>query len=208
MDLNLVSLIASVVSGAVSAGAIALFVWAERIRSPVLEVVPHPDEPDPNSDHIWLHLVVHNRRPPWILGREVAVDCAAYVSFLDPITEQEVAPQISAHWTSQPEPRAATGGLLPSLIPSATRMNVGFRQEKIDAIIKFSDGSCYVADPWLVYRFPPRASEWGRLRLRANRCIVRVELESANLGRPVTREFRFHNAGVGLADFAWEIHRA
>lgn len=93
MDLNVVSLAASIVSGVISATAIVLFVWAERTRPPVLEVVPDSDAPNAGSDNIWLHLTVYNRKPRWILGREVAVDCAAYVSFLDPDTRQEVAPR-------------------------------------------------------------------------------------------------------------------
>ena len=83
-------------------------------------------------------------------------------------------------------------------------MNVGFRQEKIDVFIKYDDGTCYVADPWFVYRFPPRTPVWNRLRLPVKECIVRVELEAANLGREVKREFRFRNTGTGLADFVWE----
>lgn len=205
-----IATILTIVFGLFSVAAILLFIWAELVRRPVFNVEPERDRPDAGAHHLWLHLLVSNRRPPWILPRELAVDCVAYVSFLDPETRQELIPQITGHWTNQPQPTDTQGNFAHWLIPTATRTNVGYRSEKVDIFIKFDDGTCYTANPWVVYLHPNleharhHLPEFARLRLPAQDCIVRVELEAANLGDRVTHEFRFTNTGPGLAGYTWQ----
>ncbi len=198
----------SIISTVVSIIAIALFLWAEILRRPHLDVGPQNDSPATGDDHIYLHLNVKNRKPPWVFSRDLAVDCAAFVSYLDTETRVPLVGEITAKWASRPNPVVPINHdimFAEWLIPTATRLNVGFVAEKIDVFIKFAgDGSCYAANPWKVFGFPRNHPEYASLRLPKNECIVHVELEAANLGRRVICELRFKNSGPGLADYSWE----
>ncbi len=154
---------ASIISAAVTILGISVFVWFEFYRRPRLRVKPTDDQPTEE----WIHLTVYGKRPwRWFLPRDVAVDCVARVSFMDPVTKQPTVPpipQITAHWVNQPEPRDYTARILvSSLIPTATTRNVGFRDEMIDVLRRLPNGTAYVADPWKVYAaWPPAAAPPG-----------------------------------------------
>lgn len=204
MDISTTS---SIISAVVAVVAIALFLWAEILRRPVLDVEPQVDTPGEEDDHLYLHLNVTNRMPPWMFSRDLAVDCTAYVSYLDPDTRRPLVGEVTAKWASRPNPIVPVNGAIKFaewLIPTTTRMNVGFLPEKFDVFIKWADdGSCYAANPWKVFGYPRNHPEYARLRLPKNECIVRVELEAANLGRRATHELRFENTGPRLADYRW-----
>lgn len=213
--MDVASFAATIIFGLFSVAAIALFIWAEVIRRPVFRVERDEDKPQAGDPQLWIHLLISNRKPPWILARELAVNSIARISFLDHNTGAELVPavpQIEAHWSSQPEPRDAQGTFLHWLIPTAIRKNVGLRPEKIDVLVKLANGDCHAANPRILYKLNDpnpnvrnqALTEFAALRLPAAACKVRVEIEAANLGRRSTHEFLFRNTGLGLADFAWE----
>lgn len=84
MDLSTKASIASVI---VTIVGVLVFVGFEWYRRPRLRVKPADDGPDEE----WIHLEVWAEKPwRWFLPRDLAVDCTARVSFLDPVTKQEL----------------------------------------------------------------------------------------------------------------------
>lgn len=62
------------------------------------------------------------------------------VDFLDKNTKKRLVLQITAHWVNQPEPRDhSTGRFDPSKVSACQRIDVGFREEMFDILIKFED---------------------------------------------------------------------
>jgi hypothetical protein len=213
--MGIISLAITIAFGLFSVAAIALFIWAEWVRRPILSVERDEDNPPAGAQEHWIHLLISNRKPPWILARDLAVDSIARVSFLDQNTGGPLTPpipQIEAHWSTQPEPRDAQNNFMQWLIPTAIRKNVGFRPEKIDVLVKYPNGDCYAADPQVYYRLHdpdpkvshPAQARRAALQLPTASCRVRVEIEAANLGRPSTHELLFRNTGTALADFEWD----
>lgn len=203
---------ASFISATVTVLGILIIVGLEWYRRPRLRVKPSDDRPTEE----WIHLTVRGQKPGrWFLPRDIAVDCVARASFLNPATfpasEQELVPQITAHWVNQPEPRDYTTGMLvPSLMPTATTRNVGFRDEMIDVLRRLPDGTADAADPWKVYAAWPPAEAPAQLqadfeerRLKQHEHIVRVELEPAN-GWPEKQYFRLRLPERGLGKVLWE----
>jgi hypothetical protein len=199
---------------------VAMFVWFEWYRRPRLSIWPSKDGPK----DVWIHLTVRGQDPLWRgLPRDVAADCVALVSFLDPATfpasENELM-RIQAHWVGRPEPRYYYD------IPLITTRNVGFREEMIDVLRRHpDDGAAYAADPWIVYRppwelpvdapadTPPEIKakwseirtkleqDWGKRRLKPGVYIVRVIVEPAN-GLAMKRYFRL-TLPEGMGKVEW-----
>jgi len=195
--------IVSWVSLLVAIAGILLTIAVEvRERPPSLEVIQHRDEPtdeDRRRGYMWYHVKVRNKRSFWRFRREIASGCRARVSFLDVQKRGELSPQITAHWTNQPEPRDSAGRFQASLIPMSQERNVGFNPETFDVLIKFEgDKGFYTADPWVVYRCPTQ--QWTGLRLDVDRCVMRVEFEAANLHKRQTFDLIVENKGTGMAD--------
>ena len=182
-----------------------LYALLERIyfRYPVLEIVPHKDEPteeDRIRGYMWYHVKVRNKKPPRLFRREIARACKVRVSFLDK-NGREIVRQITAHWTNQPEPRDAQGRFQASLIPMCQERDIGFLEEPIDILIKFEgERAFYAADPWVVYRFPQKSKEWEELKVEVEEGIIRLTFEAINLGRPIVKQLRFKIKGEGLDD--------
>lgn len=183
--------------------SIVIVIVVEYVRRPSLEFVPHKDEPtaeDEGQGRIWYHLGVRNKEPPTFFNRDAALQCIATVDFIDRNSRQSLV-QIRAHWVNQPEPRDSTGTFDYSKIPAAQRIDVGFRPELFDILIKFEgETGFYAADPWVVYRHPKGVPEWARLRIERNECIVRAEIESINLGKRKAREYLLRNKGTRKED--------
>jgi hypothetical protein len=190
----------SVFSAGVTIFAVILFLGFEWYRRPRLHVRPSQDQ----SDSEWIHLTVVARQPwRWFLPRDLAVDCTARVSFLDPVSKNELMPQIQAHWAGASEPQHYWD------IQQITKRNIGFWEEPmIDVLRRLNDGTTYAAHPLHVYRswpseaIPQDPVELERHKLKQREYCVRVELFAGN-GWRTTQEFRL-TLPVGLGEVKWE----
>ena len=95
----------------------------------------------------------------------------------------------------------ARGFFEPSLVPNCQRINIGFRPEMADILIKVQGTKeLVVTDPWVVYLRPPRPELWGRLLIHDDECIIRAEVEAINLGKRYVSYFTLLNKGNKLED--------
>jgi len=91
-------------------------------------------------------------------------------------------------------------------VPSCQRMDVGFREEMFDILIKFDgEKGFYAADPWVIYRWlggslKKTSPEFQSLKIETNECLVRVELEAINLGKRKISYFVLRNKGIKMSD--------
>lgn len=190
---------ASVISAVVTIGAVLAIAWFEWYRRPRLRLRPSKDQPTQE----WIHLAVTSDKPRWwFLPRDMALDCVARVSFLDPTTRQPLTGPdyvrgFSAHWVGRPEPQAYYD------IPNVIIRNIGFWDEaEIDVLRRLPNGTAYAADPWLVYAWPPTATpEWEERRLKQREYIARVELFVGN-GWRTTQDFRLR-LPPGMGQVVW-----
>lgn len=99
-----------------------------------------------------------------------------------------------------------------SKIPECLRIDVGFREEAFDFVLKFHEIGTFAANPWVVYdrtlkpnpwkhrnvrRFHPK---WEELRLNENEYRVRVEIEAINLGKRQVAQYRLQITGPNVGD--------
>ena len=197
--------------------SIVLLIIVEYVRRPSLEFLQHKDEPGPEDEgrrSMWYHLKVRNEEPSKIFNRDAALRCRVRVDFLDKNTKKPLVLQITAHWVNKSEPRDySTGRFDPSKIPECQIIDVGFRDEMFDILIKFEgEKSCFAADPWVVYDpllrpnpwLDPGSSsyhqKWEKLRIDVDECVVRAEIEAINLGRRKVGEYILKNNGIRKED--------
>jgi hypothetical protein len=194
--ISLAALVVAIIS-------IIIVIVVEYVRRPLIEFVQHRDMPtaeDERQGKMWYHLSVRNKEAPCFFNRDAALQCIATVDFLDVNSRQSLV-QIRAHWVNQPEPRQPDGIFDYSKIPTAQRIDVGFRPESFDVLLKFEGQTgFYAADPWIVYRYPLENQEWERLRIEYHECIVRAEIESINLGKRKVGEYLLRNKGTRKED--------
>lgn len=192
------SLLGSVL-GAVSIFLLFLFEWYRR---PSVRFICSKDEPTAENKRtglMWYHITVRNQEPSWVFPRDAALNCVARVDFLDMETGERIAPQVTAHWTSQLEPRTS-GTFDYTKVPQCQRIDIGFREEKFDVAIKREGEACfYAADPWVVYDDP---TQWSRTRIEDKVCALRVEIEGINSGRRYTARYRLENTGLSISDLS------
>lgn len=200
--------IIDVIGLALAAISLFLIFYAEWKRRPSLEVIQHKDEPTPQDmkhGYMWYHLKAKNIEPK-IFNRDTALRCIARVDFLDKNSRKRLVRQIQCHWTNQPEPRDLMGRFDYTRVASCQQMDVGFREEMFDILIKFDgEKGFYVADPWVIYRWlggslEKTSQEFQSLKIEANECLVRVELEAINLGKRKIRYFVLRNKGTKMTD--------
>ncbi|HKM74920.1 MAG TPA: hypothetical protein VJZ32_00715 [Candidatus Bathyarchaeia archaeon] len=89
----------------VAIAAIFLLFYVERVRRPNLKFLDYDDRvanDNVRDGFMWHHLKVQNSCPLLHLNRDAALSSMASVEF---IREGTRVPQITAHWTNQPEPR-------------------------------------------------------------------------------------------------------
>jgi hypothetical protein len=85
-------------------------------------------------------------------------------------------------------------------------MDVGFREEMFDIIIKFErEKGFYVANPWIAYPwlggiYPKEHPEMQKLKLDASECIIKAELEAINLGKRKYGYFILRDKGTRISD--------
>jgi hypothetical protein len=185
--------------------SIILFVIDEFERRPCIEFLEYKDEPTANNlamKEMWYHIKVRNKKPFCFFNRDAALGCIARVTFVDKTTGKQLAPQITCHWTSQPAPLDYTSGRFdPSKVPTCQRIDVGFREEMFDILIKYQGQRSFVAaDPWIVYDSQAPQSMKQSLTIQVNECIVRVEIEAINLGKLRVAEYTLKNKGQNIQD--------
>jgi hypothetical protein len=152
----LVREIINVVGFSLAVISIFLIFVTEWKRRPSLEFVPHKDELTPENQRIrymWYHLKIRNKEDK-LFNRDAALQCIARVDFLHNITKEPLVSQIQAHWANQPEPRDHTGHFDYTKVPMCQRMDIGFREEMFDVLIKFEgETGFYATDPWIIYQW-------------------------------------------------------
>ena len=189
-----------VLLGGVSLVFLFLF---ELARRPSIEFLDYHDEvtaEDIKQGHRWFHGKVRNRNPRWPFNRDAALSCIVRVEFLDPDTMEPLAgvSQIEAHWTNNAEPRSILGVFVGALVPACQRLDVGFREEMFDVVIKCDrESGFYAANPWEVYK---DKTAWSRVKIERSTCRLRVEVEAINLGRRQTALYTLQNRGSRLED--------
>lgn len=96
-----------------SALAIALVLYVEYLKHPIIAFLGWDDQPGDPSKPIWYHIKVQSRPISGPLGRffsrDIGLSCHARVDFLDKSdfergVETRLVPQVTAHWTSRPRP--------------------------------------------------------------------------------------------------------
>jgi hypothetical protein len=203
--------IAALVVGVFS---IFLVLYVENERRPQIEFLETRDQPTPNdsqSGHMWYHISVRNRKPRLsFLNRDSALQCIARVEFLDVNTKQPLqVGQIEAHWTSQPEPKNYTDGNFDvGKVTACQRIDVGFREEKFDVLVKFVGQSCcFASNPWVVYRYAPNHESWNELRIEVEESLLKIEVEAINLGKTQGAYYLLSNRGTRFQDVAIKKER-
>lgn len=138
--------------------SILLVLYLENERRPSIEFLEHRDEAtaeDEKNGRMWYHVKVRNKRPKFsFLNRDAALSCIARVEFLDKSTLKPLpVGQIESHWSSQSEPRNYSDGRFDlGRVPACQRLDVGFRPEMFDAVMKCKGRTDFFAtDPWVVY---------------------------------------------------------
>ncbi len=205
----------------ISIFSVFLVLYIENERRPFIEFLTHHDEPTPDNQthgHMWYHIKVRNKKPRFrFLNRDAALQCVARIEFVDTTTMRPLSVgQITAHWTSQPEPRSYSphNEFDPGKVPASQRLDVGFREEAFDVVIKFrGQRNCFATDPWVVYdlslrpdprsephRLDPYHEKWEKLRITHNECVLRIEIEAINLGKRQEAYYRLYNQGTELGD--------
>ena len=134
--------------------SIILVFITEWIKRPFLEFPRHKDEPtseDKKRGYMWYHLKAMNKEPSFF-NRDAALQCVARVDFLEKNTNKPLVDQITTHWTSQPKPRDQMGRFDYTKVAMCQRIDVGFREEMFDVLIKFEGEKVfYVTNPWIIY---------------------------------------------------------
>lgn len=195
------SLFLSLASVLLAMTALFLFFAAERFRRPVIEFLGEKDKVDPQADPMWYHIWVQVKRPPRLFNRDGAIASVARIEFGQFADNNTFRPfpsprQVWAHWSDLGEPRI--GRLfLEFLIPLVTRIDLGFQERKFDVLMKCpGSDAIYAADPWIVYRQMTQAN-LQQIRIPANDCIIRIEIDAINMGKPLEAFYRLQNQGPG-----------
>lgn len=181
--------------------ALFLFFAAERVRRPVIEFLHKRDQVDPQANPMWYHIWVQVERPRRVFNRDGAISSVARIEFGQFEDNKSFRPfpsprQVWAHWSDLGEPRIRNR-FLEFLIPLVTRIDLGFQDRKFDVLIKFPDSdTIYAADPRIVYRLRS-AADLEQIRVPANDCIIRVEVDAINMGKPFEAFYRLQNQGPG-----------
>lgn len=203
----------------IGASSIAWMI-TERLSQPKLEVRPDSSRYQAqlvgSAGHEFYHVVVSNAPTRWpVPGRQPAWACTARVEVYRPDGSREIAGEVHARWTSQPEPllpvvvQGQQANVLdPARIMQSRRMDVhGHHDELVAVAIKFEDqadchifsNESYVHPQWQnpAWRLGP-----GRYRLR-----VIILFQG---GRSIT-DFELQNAGTTRASLSlkpWESSAA
>lgn len=193
------------------------FIIAEYVRKPSIEFLEpidsetgkkNFDKPTLDSENygrMFYHLKVKNKEPI-IFSRDAALQSKVRVRFCDIAKNIKLA-EITAHWTNQIDPGRGDK-FDEAKIPTCQRMDIGFRAEDFDILVKFdNDEGFYVADPWIVYHYPEKnpEQEWKRLKLNAKKVKIIVEIESINLGKIEKAEYLLKNNGRNKEDIEIEF---
>jgi hypothetical protein len=203
--LTMAGLVIAVISLVVAAKSIIELYRFERYRRPALRLVRHKDKltsENCKSHEMWYHLKVRNDEPPQGYSRDAALSCQATIDFLAPGKDGgPITGQITAHWSNQITPRSG-GTFEESLVPTSQRLDVGFREEMLDVIIKRdNDPDFYTADPWKVYS---GRADWNAIRVRTDWCVLRVEIQAINGGKWSAR-YELRNNGPKMEDLELEL---
>lgn len=207
--ITIIGLIMSAIGLIISVCSIILVVIVEMKRRPTLEVSSSKEyitgeDKKRNPPYMWHHLKVKNKESKFF-NRDAALQCLATISFLDK-DSGKLLKQIQAHWTNNPEPRI-WGKFEYTLVSLYKRMNIGFREEPLDILIKFKgDKSFYAADPEVIYRFVSgeygkdgkehsKMKEWN---IDVVECIIKVELDAINIGKRKISYFRLKSTGYNM----------
>jgi hypothetical protein len=152
---------------ALGGGALVLPVLLELLRRPRLEI--KPERWGPVGQHAWTFAVVHVRNKPlpgWVpLARMSAEGCRATVEFRKFGDDSLAIPEVSARWSSQPQPIKRTlveppadlrpqlpaGAAFveehfdPQMVPQTLTLNVpaSARWEEVAVAILLADGEAY-----------------------------------------------------------------
>ncbi|MFZ0892647.1 MAG: hypothetical protein WB782_07035 [Thermoplasmata archaeon] len=199
--LDVVSVVIAIVALLVAVVSTVLLLLFEYYRRPSLVFVEHQDSwpgGDPTNQVMWYHLKVRNAKPPQWFGRDAALGCRATVEFFNAGDASRLpVGQITVHWTNQGEPKS-NGRFDHSLVPACQRIDVGYREEMFDVVVKKEgDPAFYATDPWNVYSEP---TAWDKIRIEEKSCIIHVQVESINSGRTWTARYLIKNEGPHLTD--------
>jgi hypothetical protein len=172
------------------------------IRRPVLKVTL-VDDKIKDDIRMWYHLKVKNEELKGFnryFNRDSASQCIARIEFLNKITLKRLI-EIEAHWKNLPEPRSGTK-VDYTLVPMSKRMDIGFRAEEFDVLVKNKgEKHFYAADPLIIYSYvfektqcPKNNDKLQNMKINEEECIIRVELEAINLGKRDYCYFKLKNS--------------
>lgn len=196
--------------------SIFLVFYSELKRRPFLKVIPADDKITDNDrefKRMWYHLKAINEELKTfnrIFNRDSALQCIARIDFLDKNTLMRLIDQIEAHWTNLPEPRSGNKFEY-TLVTMCKRMDIGFREESFDVLIKFKgDKYFYAADPWTIYPclygdIKKDSEKMQKMKINKNECIIRVEFEAINMGKRYSYYFNLKNNCCNLEMNSIEI---
>lgn len=179
--------------------SIGLLFYVEKVRRPSLIFPSHRDRATSEdiarkNPCVWHHLKVQNKLPH-LFNRDSALSTKVTVEFS---REDGKTKQITARWANQPVPQDdyPKKHLVSSRVASCQRMDIGFREEPFDFLLKFHGrGNAFAADPWVVCNpelhpnplvdevIFPLHEKWEELRLNPDHCKIKVEVEAINLGK-------------------------
>lgn len=127
--------------------------------------------------------------------------CVATVSFIDK-DNGDILKQIKAHWEKNPEPRI-NEEFVYHLVSTYNEKDIGYTEEPFNILIKYDeDKGFYVANPWIVYKYPNNPQEWEKenLRIIKDEVILRVEIKCSNLIKEEITEYLLKNKGIHKED--------
>jgi hypothetical protein len=204
--------------------SILLVLYVENERRPSIEFLEHHDEvtaEEEKNGRMWYHVKVRNKKPKFnFLNRDAALSCVARVEFLDKsILKPLPVGQIESKRSRRPEPRNYSDGKFDiGRVPACQRLDAGFGAEMFDVIMKRRGRrDAFATDPWIVYdldlhpdprsepnRTNPFHEKWEKLRIDVDECLLRIEIEAINLGKPQKAYYRLRNTGTEFENLTIE----
>lgn len=156
------------------------------------------DEPTPDSENykrMFYNLKIKKKEKSEIVND--LLKCVATVSFIDKDDGKPIK-QIQAHWEKNPEPRI-NEKFEYSHLTMYNEKDVGCTEQPFNILIKYDgDKGFYVADPWIIYKYPNNPREWEKegLKLNKDEYVLRVEIKCNNLINVEKSEYLLKNKGT------------